>query len=205
MSFEAQLRRVFAITPRSDRGAARRGSRRTCAAAQSDGGSDGNLPGRCGLAKTERQKGFRGRVPTASNPLQLDGPECRCTSCVPLGRRAESGDRRPPYPGLRFPPPDSGARPRLPTPRWASAFGPQAEVIGGAVLADVCSPSRRCGRSRRRPAPSLRMPGPPVPDPARVPRMPAPDFTLIDQAGNPWTLSAHRDAATLLVFLRGDW
>jgi peroxiredoxin len=35
--------------------------------------------------------------------------------------------------------------------------------------------------------------------------MPVPDFTLPDQAGAPWSLSAHSDAATLLVFLRGDW
>ncbi len=32
-----------------------------------------------------------------------------------------------------------------------------------------------------------------------------PDFTLPDQAGKPWTLSAQRDAAVLLVYLRGDW
>ncbi|MDH3471764.1 MAG: peroxiredoxin family protein [Acidimicrobiia bacterium] len=31
------------------------------------------------------------------------------------------------------------------------------------------------------------------------------DFTLIDQAGQPWTLSDHLDAAVVLVFLRGDW
>lgn len=31
------------------------------------------------------------------------------------------------------------------------------------------------------------------------------DFTLIDQYGEPWTLSDHLDAAALLVFLRGDW
>jgi peroxiredoxin len=31
------------------------------------------------------------------------------------------------------------------------------------------------------------------------------DFTLKDQAGVDWTLSAHRDTAILLVFLRGDW
>jgi len=31
------------------------------------------------------------------------------------------------------------------------------------------------------------------------------DFTLSDQAGEPWTLSDHRDAAVLLVFNRGDW
>lgn len=35
-------------------------------------------------------------------------------------------------------------------------------------------------------------------------RVPA-DFTLTDQAGEPWTLSNHLDAAALLVFLRGDW
>jgi peroxiredoxin len=35
--------------------------------------------------------------------------------------------------------------------------------------------------------------------------MPAPDFTLPDQAGQPWTLSAQRGAAVALVFLRGDW
>jgi hypothetical protein len=31
------------------------------------------------------------------------------------------------------------------------------------------------------------------------------DFTALDQAGRPWTLSAHRGTAILLVFLRGDW
>ncbi len=36
--------------------------------------------------------------------------------------------------------------------------------------------------------------------------MAAPDFTLTDQAGRPWSLSEHRsDAAHLLLFLRGDW
>jgi peroxiredoxin len=35
--------------------------------------------------------------------------------------------------------------------------------------------------------------------------MPSPDFTLTDQAGDAWTLSAHRDAGMMLVFLRGDW
>ena len=35
--------------------------------------------------------------------------------------------------------------------------------------------------------------------------MPAPDFTLADQAGEQWRLSDHGDAAALLVFLRGDW
>lgn len=31
------------------------------------------------------------------------------------------------------------------------------------------------------------------------------DFTLIDQAGNQWSLSDQLDAAAMLVFLRGDW
>lgn len=31
------------------------------------------------------------------------------------------------------------------------------------------------------------------------------DFELIDQAGRPWSLSSHLDAAMVLVFLRGDW
>jgi peroxiredoxin len=35
--------------------------------------------------------------------------------------------------------------------------------------------------------------------------MAVPDFTLSDQAGDPWTLSERRDAAMLLVFNRGDW
>jgi peroxiredoxin len=35
--------------------------------------------------------------------------------------------------------------------------------------------------------------------------MAVPDFTLNDQAGSEWSLSAHRDTAMLLVFLRGDW
>lgn len=35
--------------------------------------------------------------------------------------------------------------------------------------------------------------------------MTAPDFTLLDQGGKPWTLSDHRGRAVLLLFLRGDW
>jgi hypothetical protein len=31
------------------------------------------------------------------------------------------------------------------------------------------------------------------------------ELTITDQAGRPWTLSEHLDAAALLVFLRGDW
>jgi hypothetical protein len=31
------------------------------------------------------------------------------------------------------------------------------------------------------------------------------DFTVIDAAGRPWTLSGHLDAAAVLVFLRGDF
>lgn len=33
----------------------------------------------------------------------------------------------------------------------------------------------------------------------------APDFTLADQAGRPWSLSGQLDAAAVLVFFRGDW
>lgn len=33
----------------------------------------------------------------------------------------------------------------------------------------------------------------------------APDFTLPDQSGTPWTLSEHLDAAAVLIFYRGDW
>lgn len=33
----------------------------------------------------------------------------------------------------------------------------------------------------------------------------APDFTLLDQAERPWTLSEHLDAAAVVVFYRGDW
>ncbi|MDH3306635.1 MAG: peroxiredoxin family protein [Acidimicrobiia bacterium] len=33
----------------------------------------------------------------------------------------------------------------------------------------------------------------------------SPDFTLLDQASLPWTLTDHLDAAVILVFLRGDW
>lgn len=33
----------------------------------------------------------------------------------------------------------------------------------------------------------------------------APGFTVPDQAGRPWTLSEHLDAAAVLVFYRGDW
>jgi peroxiredoxin len=32
----------------------------------------------------------------------------------------------------------------------------------------------------------------------------APDFTVPDQAGQPWGLSEHLDAAVALVFYRGD-
>jgi peroxiredoxin len=35
--------------------------------------------------------------------------------------------------------------------------------------------------------------------------MTAPDFTLLDQAGEPWTLSDQRGSAVVLYFLRGDW
>ncbi len=35
--------------------------------------------------------------------------------------------------------------------------------------------------------------------------MTAPDFTLTDQHGDPWTLSEKLDAAVLILFLRGDW
>ncbi|MDH5372555.1 MAG: peroxiredoxin family protein [Acidimicrobiia bacterium] len=35
--------------------------------------------------------------------------------------------------------------------------------------------------------------------------MPAADFTLLDQAGVPWTLNDHLDTARIVVFLRGDW
>lgn len=31
------------------------------------------------------------------------------------------------------------------------------------------------------------------------------DFTLPDQSGADWSLSAHGDAAVLPVFYRGDW
>jgi peroxiredoxin len=33
----------------------------------------------------------------------------------------------------------------------------------------------------------------------------SPDFTLLDQARAPWTLSDHRGQAVVLLFLRGDW
>jgi peroxiredoxin len=33
----------------------------------------------------------------------------------------------------------------------------------------------------------------------------APDFTLVDQAANSWTLTEHLDTARILLFLRGDW
>lgn len=35
--------------------------------------------------------------------------------------------------------------------------------------------------------------------------MKAADFTLLDQAGRHWTLSANLDTAQIIVFLRGDW
>jgi len=34
---------------------------------------------------------------------------------------------------------------------------------------------------------------------------PAPDFTLNDQDGHPFTLSAQRGSAVLLIFYRGYW
>ena len=33
----------------------------------------------------------------------------------------------------------------------------------------------------------------------------ATDFTVMDAAGKPWTLSDHLDAAAVLVFLRSDF
>ncbi len=33
----------------------------------------------------------------------------------------------------------------------------------------------------------------------------ATDFTAIDAAGNPWTLSDHLDAAAVIMFHRGDF
>jgi len=30
-------------------------------------------------------------------------------------------------------------------------------------------------------------------------------FTLNDQAGAPWALTDHLDAAAVLIFYRGDW
>jgi hypothetical protein len=33
----------------------------------------------------------------------------------------------------------------------------------------------------------------------------APDFTLLDQGGEPWTLSDQRGHAVVTLFLRGDW
>lgn len=35
--------------------------------------------------------------------------------------------------------------------------------------------------------------------------MEARDFTLVDQAGNDWSLNENLDTARILVFLRGDW
>lgn len=32
-----------------------------------------------------------------------------------------------------------------------------------------------------------------------------PDFEVVDQAGQPWRLGDHLDAAAALIFLRGDW
>ncbi len=34
---------------------------------------------------------------------------------------------------------------------------------------------------------------------------PAHDFTLLDQAGEPWSLSDHREHGVVVLFLRGDW
>lgn len=33
----------------------------------------------------------------------------------------------------------------------------------------------------------------------------APDFSLVDQAGQLWHLADHRDGAVVVVFYRGDW
>jgi peroxiredoxin len=33
----------------------------------------------------------------------------------------------------------------------------------------------------------------------------APDFTLLDQGNEPWTLSDQRGDAVVMLFLRGDW
>ena len=38
-----------------------------------------------------------------------------------------------------------------------------------------------------------------------VPMPEVTDFTLLDQAGERWSLADHRDAATVLAFYRGDW
>ncbi len=35
--------------------------------------------------------------------------------------------------------------------------------------------------------------------------MKAHDIAATDQAGQPWKLSEHLDAAAVLIFLRGDW
>jgi peroxiredoxin len=31
------------------------------------------------------------------------------------------------------------------------------------------------------------------------------NFTLLDQAGEPWTLSDYRGHVVVLLFMRGDW
>jgi peroxiredoxin len=33
----------------------------------------------------------------------------------------------------------------------------------------------------------------------------APNFTLLDQGGEPWTLSDQNGHAVVMLFLRGDW
>jgi hypothetical protein len=33
----------------------------------------------------------------------------------------------------------------------------------------------------------------------------APDFTVLDQSGEPWSLADQRGHAVVLLFLRGDW
>ena len=38
-----------------------------------------------------------------------------------------------------------------------------------------------------------------------APHSTAPQFSLPDQSGTPWSLRDHSDAAVVLVFYRGDW
>ncbi len=49
---------------------------------------------------------------------------------------------------------------------------------------------------------AIRVPKPQI---ASVEGKPAPDFTLNDQDGNPFRLSAQRGSRVLLIFYRGYW
>ncbi len=73
--------------------------------------------------------------------------------------------------------------------RLASARGDCRRVVSGAL---TTSPQVAGGETRRLTGMSRAVTS-------------APEFTLLDQAGDGWSLSAHLDAAAVLIFYRGDW